>query len=200
VVNRRCGFEMVTSIDKIKSENLSLPRKCLSLFYTIIHSFRSYFSTLFHIIQSGAPSPYKLIVLNTKIEWLYFKERIHNPVTYNTFGRTYQSFKMIESGLSYCNRIGLDGEPETAEKRVDEIYRISGLLKPNMKALDIGANACFISVYLAKKVNSVVALEPNTHLLQVGKTTSDFLRINNVEFLDILFEDYHRKNNNKLKI
>ena len=56
--------------------------------------------------------------------------------------------------------------------------------------LDIGSNSGFLSTKLAKTAKSVEGIEPNPYLNKIGALVANYLKINNIKFNDMSFEDF----------
>jgi len=107
------------------------------------------------------------------------EERENNAVTYNLTG-PYQSYE----------RIQLAGRRWSVEKRFEE-YGFARLVAPNKDVLDIGSNMGFFVVEFALKCRSADGIEPNPHLIQIGKLTAEFVGVGGkVRFFDTKFEDF----------
>ena len=56
--------------------------------------------------------------------------------------------------------------------------------------LDIGSNSGFLSIKLAKTAKSVEGIEPNPNLNKIGALVASYLKIDNIKFNDMSFEDF----------
>lgn len=69
-------------------------------------------------------------------------------------------------------------------------YELMDILKPNMRVLDIGANACMMSCAIAENVKTVDALEYNPYLIAIGKEIAEYLGLDNINFINTDFETF----------
>ena len=85
-------------------------------------------------------------------------------------------------------RIGLSGDA------VEDRMNLLGMLddvKSTDHVLDIGSNCGFLALELARSSQSVVALEYNPFLNEVGEATAQHLGLENVTFITKGFESYN---------
>ena len=98
--------------------------------------------------------------------------------------------------LVYCDgafyqgymRIGLFGIKPTEERL--KHYQISSLVSNESTILDIGSNAGFISLEMAKISRQVTGIEYNPYLIKIGQKVADYLKINNVQFINCDFKNF----------
>ena len=94
-------------------------------------------------------------------------QRLHWKNTY-CFGYLYQGWE----------EIGLSGiKPSNARLQK---YKIDDLLSPSFRVLDLGANSCFLSLAMARKVKEIDALELNPFLLEIGRLAANHTGITNI--------------------
>lgn len=91
------------------------------------------------------------------------------------------------------DRIGISGIKPT-ESRFSN-YEIEKYLDKSKTVLDIGANSGFLACFLSKFVKNVDGIELNPYLVCMGKTTAEFLELNNVNFIlgDFIKYNYVKK-------
>jgi len=80
----------------------------------------------------------------------------------------------------------------STDSRIQE-YKIEKYLNEKSTVLDIGCNTGFVSLALANKVKKIYAIDHNVHLINIGKIVSNYLGINNVDF--IVGDVFNIKNN-----
>lgn len=93
-------------------------------------------------------------------------------------GGLYQSFDELK----------IKGKRNT-ENRIKE-YELKKYIKNYYNILDIGCNCGFIDLKLAKYVNSIDGVEINPFLVAIGNEVKTYLKIKNVNFHPIGFEEY----------
>jgi 2-polyprenyl-3-methyl-5-hydroxy-6-metoxy-1,4-benzoquinol methylase len=69
-------------------------------------------------------------------------------------------------------------------------YRLEELLTENTRVLDIGCNAGFLSLKMARYCKHVDAFDLNPFLIRIAKKCSQFEGINNVTFSCSTFDDF----------
>ena len=72
-------------------------------------------------------------------------------------------------------------------------YNLIFYMKKDWNILDIGCNMGFISCELSPYVNHIDAIEVNPYLINIGKETSKFLKIDNIDFFATKFENFNKK-------
>lgn len=101
-------------------------------------------------------------------------------------GKFYQSLPMV----------GLTGQRPT-DIRIKE-YGLLEYINKSTKVLDLGCNCGFFDISIADKVGSVVGIEYNKKLVNIGKSMLGYLgNIDNVYFQCIDFNDWYKSANNK---
>ncbi|BBP43050.1 class I SAM-dependent methyltransferase [Thiosulfativibrio zosterae] len=86
------------------------------------------------------------------------------------------------------NKLGLFGVKPTEDRL--ERYDAFRYINSESCVLDIGSNAGFMSCEIATKAKSVLALEYNNYLNEIGRATANHLDLKNVEFLDKDFQKF----------
>jgi len=77
----------------------------------------------------------------------------------------------------------------SSEKRFQE-YNITKFLSKEKKALDIGSNCGFFSIFISKYVKHISGVEINPYLTRIANETKDFLEIENIHFINSSFEEF----------
>ena len=77
----------------------------------------------------------------------------------------------------------------SSEKRFRE-YNITKFLSKEKKALDIGSNCGFFSIFISKYVKHISGVEINPYLTKIANETKDFLEIENIHFINSSFEEF----------
>jgi len=77
----------------------------------------------------------------------------------------------------------------SSEKRFQE-YNITEFLSKEKKALDIGSNCGFFSIFISKYVKHISGVEINPYLTKIANETKDFLEIENIHFINSSFEEF----------
>ena len=77
----------------------------------------------------------------------------------------------------------------SSEKRFQE-YNITEFLSKEKKALDIGSNCGFFSIFISKYVKHISGVEINPYLSKIANETKDFLEIENIHFINSSFEEF----------
>ena len=77
----------------------------------------------------------------------------------------------------------------SSEKRFQE-YNITKFLSKEKKALDIGSNCGFFSIFISKYVKHISGVEINPYLTKIANETKDFLEIENIHFINSSFEEF----------
>jgi cyclopropane fatty-acyl-phospholipid synthase-like methyltransferase len=78
----------------------------------------------------------------------------------------------------------------SSEKRFEE-YEILEHLSKNKTILDIGSNCGFFSIYVSKYVEKIFGVEINPYLVAISNDVKDYLNINNANFINSSFEEFH---------
>ena len=78
----------------------------------------------------------------------------------------------------------------SSEKRFEE-YEILEHLSKNKTILDIGSNCGFFSIYVSKFVDRILGVEINPYLVAISNDVKDYLNINNANFINSSFEEFH---------
>jgi len=86
------------------------------------------------------------------------------------------------------DEIGINGCRPT-EKRFER-YRINQYLSKDFRALDIGCNCGFFTIFVSRFLNDITGVEINPYLIKIADETRNFLKIQNTRFLTSSFEDY----------
>lgn len=121
----------------------------------------------------------KLDSLHKKLQnHIYDQKKNWSSFVYSQTKGFYQGFDEIK----------LDGCRPT-EKRFAR-YKIEKYLSKNQNALDIGCNCGFLTIFISRYVNHIDGVELNPYLISIGKDTQDFLKINNVDFYALSFENF----------
>ena len=88
-------------------------------------------------------------------------------------------------------RIKFGGLRWSVEKRIFE-YNLKPFLKSDYKILDIGSNFGFFVNEFAIHCKLAHGIEPNKYLNEIGRCTSEYLKINNkTNFFDCTFESFN---------
>lgn len=126
------------------------------------------------------------IEFNENLRHLHQKLKSH----INNQKKNWDSFVYAQTKGFYqgFDEIKLDGCRPT-EKRFAR-YKIEKYLSKNQEALDIGCNCGFLTIFISKYVAHIDGVELNPYLISVGTDTRDFLKIKNVDFFSISFEDF----------
>jgi len=77
----------------------------------------------------------------------------------------------------------------SSEKRFAE-YDIEKYLSKEKKALDIGSNCGFFSIFVSRFVDDISGVEINPYLIKIANDTKDFLGLENTKFINSSFEDF----------
>ena len=77
----------------------------------------------------------------------------------------------------------------SSEKRFEE-YNIKKYLSKEKKALDIGSNCGFFSIYVSKFVDRIFGVEINPYLVAISNDVKDYLNIKNANFVNSSFEEF----------
>tara|TARA_B100001167_G_scaffold190901_1_gene159005 strand:- start:1805 stop:2467 length:663 start_codon:yes stop_codon:yes gene_type:complete len=104
--------------------------------------------------------------------------------------KNYSSFVYAQEKGFYqgFEEIGIEGCRPT-EKRFER-YKIEKYLSKDQIALDIGSNCGFLTIHIAKFMHSIDGVEINPFLVDIGKDTSEFLELKNVNFHSSSFENF----------
>jgi cyclopropane fatty-acyl-phospholipid synthase-like methyltransferase len=92
----------------------------------------------------------------------------------------YQGFEEIQ----------IDGCRPT-EKRFER-YGIESYLSKDKKALDIGSNCGFFTLFVSKYVSNIDGVELNSYLVDIGDEVKNYLQIRNLEFFKSSFEEFNK--------
>ena len=92
----------------------------------------------------------------------------------------YQGFEEIQ----------IDGCRPT-EKRFER-YGIESYLSKDKKALDIGSNCGFFTLFVSKYVSNIDGVELNSYLVDIGDEVKNYLEIRNLEFFKSSFEEFNK--------
>ena len=92
----------------------------------------------------------------------------------------YQGFEEIQ----------IDGCRPT-EKRFER-YGIESYLSKDKKALDIGSNCGFFTLFVSKYVSNIDGVELNSYLVDIGEEVKNYLEIKNLEFFKSSFEEFNK--------
>tara|TARA_B100000029_G_C17345145_1_gene876729 strand:+ start:218 stop:886 length:669 start_codon:yes stop_codon:yes gene_type:complete len=84
--------------------------------------------------------------------------------------------------------IGINGCRPT-EKRFER-YGIEEYLSKDFRALDVGCNCGFFTIFVSRFLNDIVGVEINPYLIKIADETKNFLDIQNTSFLTSSFENY----------
>lgn len=90
----------------------------------------------------------------------------------------YQGFKEIQ--IEGCR---------PTEKRFER-YNIEKYLTKEKNALDIGCNCGFFTLFVSRYVKDIEGVELNPYLVEIGKDTKEFLKIQNTNFYASSFEEF----------
>ena len=86
--------------------------------------------------------------------------------------------------------IKIDGCRPT-EKRFER-YGIESYLSKDKKALDIGSNCGFFTLFVSKYVSNIDGVELNSYLVDIGEEVKNYLEIKNLEFFKSSFEEFNK--------
>ena len=77
----------------------------------------------------------------------------------------------------------------SSEKRFEE-YNIKKYLSKEKKALDIGSNCGFFSIFVSRFIGNISGVEINPYLVAIANDTKKFLTLENIKFINSSFEDF----------
>ena len=77
----------------------------------------------------------------------------------------------------------------SSEKRFEE-YNIEKYLSKEKKALDIGSNCGFFSIFVSKFVGNILGVEINRYLIAIANDTKNYLGLENAKFTNSSFEEF----------
>ena len=86
------------------------------------------------------------------------------------------------------DEIGIKGCRST-EKRFKN-YDIEEYLSKKSRALDIGCNCGFFTIFTSRFVKDITGVEINPYLLKIANETKEFLDIENTRFIESSFEKF----------
>lgn len=84
--------------------------------------------------------------------------------------------------------IGISGAKPT-KFRFDQ-YEVDDILQ-NTDVLDIGSNTGFVAIHCARLAKSVIGIELNPYLNRIARDVSEYLKIDNTDFLDLDFGEFN---------
>jgi len=87
--------------------------------------------------------------------------------------------------------IGINGCRST-EKRFRN-YNIERYLSDNIRALDIGSNCGFFTIFISRFIKNITGVEINPYLLKIANETKEFLNVRNTKFIESSFEQFNSK-------
>ena len=70
----------------------------------------------------------------------------------------------------------------SSEKRFEE-YNIEKYLSKEKKALDIGSNCGFFSIFVSKFVGNILGVEINPYLIAIANDTKNYLGLENAKLI-----------------
>jgi len=106
------------------------------------------------------------------------QEKHYKSFIYSKKDGFYQGFERVE--VKGCR---------PSEKRFER-YDIKGFLSKDMKALDIGCNCGFLTLFISDYVSRIDGVEINPFLVQIARETKDFLKNYNASFFSTSFEKF----------
>jgi cyclopropane fatty-acyl-phospholipid synthase-like methyltransferase len=71
-----------------------------------------------------------------------------------------------------------------------KFYKLEKLLNPNMRVLDIGCNAGFLSLMISRYCKHIDALELNPFLIHIAEKCREYEGVENVKFFISSFDDF----------
>jgi len=120
----------------------------------------------------------RLYKLHKDIQQVLKEQKKAYPLAYIKGKYSYQAFAELH----------IAGYRPT-EKRFYE-YKLMDYLSTDKTVLDVGANSCFLSTFVARYSKHVDAIEINPYAVRMGQLAAEYLNLKNTNFMAGTFEDF----------